>query len=203
MFVTMLPTQSASSLIILCVVQATFEYYFRQTYAEIIPVFSGWMPLDKRVLDIIHPSIICMYFMSWTPTLLSVPKYAISMPSPDCTGNCSQVYLPGGLETARIVSPFLNLTLLQGEVFGNSDTIRINDAPGLLLRFDRLYADFDFDRERECTIYGQNTNDSIQICIRSVNNSLAVGMLFVSFTARNRKLTWLRRMGSMSNRSIG
>jgi hypothetical protein len=124
--------------------------------------------------------------MTWTPTLLSVSKYAISIPTPNRTGSCTPIYLPGGLEIARRVSPFLNSTLMQGEVFGNSDTIRINNAPGLLLMFDRLHADFDFDRERECTVYGQKTNDSIQIYIKSVNHSLAVGM-FVSFTPRNRE----------------
>jgi hypothetical protein len=205
MYVAMSPMRSASSLTILRAVQATFEYYFHQTHAE-IPVFAGWMPLDKRVLDIIHPSAICMYFTTWTPTLLGVPKYAISMPTTDCTGSCAPIFLPGGLETARKVSPILNSTLLEGGQFVNADTIRINNAPGLLLKFDRLHVDFDFDRERECTVYGQKTNDSIQICIRSINQSLAVGMLFVSFTAGNRdtpELTWLRRMGSMSNLPTG
>jgi hypothetical protein len=173
----MSPMRSASILMVLRTVQASFEYYFHQKHAE-IPVFAGLMQLDKRVLDIIHPSRICMYFTTWTPTLLSIPKYAISMPTPNYTGSCTSKYLPGGLETARMVSPFLNSTLLAGQVFENSDTIRINNAPGFLLEFDQLNADFDFDRGRECTVYSRKTSDSIQICVRSVNQSLAVGMLF-------------------------
>src|SRR5690348_6159417 len=110
-------------------VQANFEYYFHQTDAE-IPVFAGLMPLDKRVLNIIQPSRMCMYFAAWTPTLLGVGKYAISMPAPNCSGDCTSIFLPGGLETARKVGPILNLTLLEGGLFRDSETIRIDNAPG-------------------------------------------------------------------------
>jgi hypothetical protein len=125
------------------------------------------------------------------------------MPTPNCTGSCTSIFLPGGLETARRVSPILNLTLLEGGTFKDAETIRIVNAPGLLLKFDQLHADFDFDREGECTVYGQNTNNSIQICIRSTDHSLAVGMLFVTWNRDMAELTWLRRMGSMSNLPIG
>ena len=198
----MSPMRSPSNLMILPAVQATFEYHFHQTQGE-IPVFAGWMPLDKRVLNIIRPSRICMYFATWTPTLLGVPKYAVSMPTPNCTGSCTSIFLPGGLETARKVSPILNLTLLEGGTFKDAETIRIVNAPGLLLKFDQLHVDFDFDREGECTVYGQNTNDSIQICVRPTNHSLAVGMLFFAWNREMAELTWLRRMGSMSNLPIG
>ena len=139
------------------------------------------MPLDKRILSYIHPSRICLYFLTFTPTLLGISKYAIPLPAPDCNRNCTSIFLPGGLETARVFSPILNSTLLEGRRFESAETIRIDNAPGLLLKFNRPHADFDFDRERECTLYGRETGDFLQICIRSVDYSLAVGMQFVRF----------------------
>lgn len=114
--------------------------------------------------------------MSWIPTLLDVPKYAVSMPIAGCEANCSSVFLPGGIETVRKIAPYLNMTLMEGGTFLNSETIQIQNAPGVLLRFDDLPPGFDFDRTRECGTYGQHNNDTLQICMRPVDGSLAVGV---------------------------
>jgi hypothetical protein len=152
-------------------------YYFQET-AERIPVFAGsGVPLDETLLALVPASYIGVFFVSWIPTLLDVPKYAVSMPIDGCGENCTSVFLPGGIETARKLAPYLNMTLLEGGAFRGSDTIQIHNAPGILLRFDTLPPSFDFDRENECHLYGQHLNDTLQVCIRTVNGSLAVGGL--------------------------
>jgi len=45
------------------------------------------------------------------------------------------VFLPGGLEVARLHTGNLNSTLLNGTALDNSPTILINDAPGFQLDF--------------------------------------------------------------------
>ncbi|KAH6855437.1 hypothetical protein B0I37DRAFT_442283 [Chaetomium sp. MPI-CAGE-AT-0009] len=155
--------------------KAEFVYYFQET-AERIPVFAGsGVPVDETLLALVPASYIGVFFVSWIPTLLDVPKYAVSMPMDGCGENCTSVFLPGGIETARKQAPYLNLTLLEGGAFRGSDTIQIYNAPGILLRFDALPPTFDFDRAEECHMYGQHINDTLQICIRTVNHSLAVG----------------------------
>ncbi|KXX80305.1 hypothetical protein MMYC01_203358 [Madurella mycetomatis] len=155
--------------------RAEFVYYFRETAGR-TPVFAGTgIPLDETFLAIIPPSYLGVFFMSWIPTLLDVPKYAVPMPMAGCEANCSSVFLPGGIETVRKIAPFLNTTLMEGGTFLNSETIQIQNAPGVLLRFDDLTSSFDFDRTRECGTYGQHINDTLQICIKPVNGSLAVG----------------------------
>ena len=97
------------------------------------------------------------------------------MPIANCGENCTSTFLPGGIETARKLGPFLNQTLLEGGLFSDSETIQIHNAPGLLLRFDTLPLTFDFDRRRECHTFGESLNDTLQVCIKTVNESLAVG----------------------------
>ncbi len=80
---------------------------------------------------------------------------------------------------------------MEGGVFRDSETIQIRNAPGILLRFDQLPPGFDFDRTHECQTYGQHLNDTLQVCIRPVNGSLAVGVFLppsppqASFTSVN------------------
>jgi hypothetical protein len=155
--------------------RAEFVYYFRET-AEKTPVFAGsGVPMDASVLAMIPASYVGVFFVSWIPTLLDVPKFAVSMPIAGCNENCTSAFLPGGIETARKLGPYLNMTLLEGGVFRDSETIQIHNAPGILLRFDNLPDSFDFDRTRECHTYGQHLNDTLQVCIRQVDGSLAVG----------------------------
>ena len=93
----------------------------------------------------------------------------------DSSSNCTSVLLPGGVESARKLSAVPNETLLAGGVFKNAATIQIHNSPGFLLKYQTLGQDFEFDREKECALYGQQLDDGLQICIREVNGSLAVG----------------------------
>jgi len=155
--------------------KAEFVYFFKSSKHQ-LPVFSGsGVPLDESLLAFIPASYVGIFFMSWIPTLLDVPKYAVSMPIDGCEENCTSAFLPGSIETTRKIAPYLNQTLMEGGFFRNSDTIQIHNAPGVLLRYDTLPSSFDFDRTRECQLYGQHLNDTLQMCIREVNGSLAVG----------------------------
>ncbi|KAK4157408.1 hypothetical protein C8A00DRAFT_11739 [Chaetomidium leptoderma] len=155
--------------------RAEFVYFFKEV-AERTPVFAGsGVPLDEALLALIPVAYVGIFFISWTPTLLDVPKYAVSMPIAGCRENCTSAFLPGGIETTRKIAPYLNMTLMEGGAFRDSETIQIHNAPGILLRFDKLPPSFDFDRTSECHTYGQHLNDTLQICIRPVNGSLAVG----------------------------
>ena len=145
------------------------------------PLFAGLMPIDTRVLDIVPVSYLCLYFSGWVPSLLGSPKYAVDMSGGavgcDLDQNCTSFFLPGGLEIARKVQPVLNATILEGGVFNDAEVIRVNDAPGMLLRFDRLES-FPFDPENDCLYYGDVINDTIQVCIADRNQSVAVGTFF-------------------------
>ena len=116
----------------------------------------------------------CIYFVSWTSSLLGDPKYAVAVSDSTCGGNCTSYFLPSGIETARRVSGYLNQTLLEGGLFQGGDAIKISNAPGLL-DFMALGSTFSFDLENECHVYGTQMNDSLQLCIRQVDSSIAVG----------------------------
>ena len=138
-------------------------------------MFSGIYSLNADVLIVLPVSVMCTYFVSWTSSLLGDPKYAVAVGDSTCGSNCTSYFLPSGIETARKVSDYLNLTLLEGGLFQGGDTIEISNAPGLLLDFMALDSTFMFDLENECQVYGTQMNDSLQLCIRQVDSSIAVG----------------------------
>ena len=109
------------------------------------------------------------------PVLLGVTKFATSMKHPGCEGNCTSVFLPGGVESSRQTGTRLNSSLLKGGVLNQGGAIRIKDAQGFLLEFRRPDPTFDFDRNVECVTYGEENRDAIQICARDVDDSIVVG----------------------------
>ena len=72
-------------------------------------------------------------------------------------------------------SSYLNHTLFEGGRFNGVDTIEVENAPGMLARFDKLPADFDFDPEA-CTYAGSRINNTLVVCTRQLGKSLAVGV---------------------------
>ncbi|KAL1841738.1 hypothetical protein VTJ49DRAFT_6652 [Mycothermus thermophilus] len=155
--------------------KAEFVYFFKENSLG-TPVFAGsGMPMNEGLLSLLPASYVAVFYAAWIPTLLDIPKFAVPFPIPGCEENCTSSFLPGGIETARKIAPYLNMTLLEGGIFRDAETIKIHNAPGILLRFDNLGPDFDFDREKDCHTYGQHINDTLQVCIRPVNDSLAFG----------------------------
>jgi hypothetical protein len=110
------------------------------------------------------------------PVLLGVTKFGIPKRHPLCGKDCNAVFLPGGVESARMVGPRLNSSLLEGGGILKAEAIRIRDANGFHLTYHRLGSNFTFDMDNDCRVYGQQYDDAIQICVRDVNQSIAVGM---------------------------
>jgi hypothetical protein len=137
------------------------------------------MKIDTRVLTIVPTYQMCLFFVGWTSSFLSVPRFATKLPIDNCTTNCTSAFLPGGMELTRKNASIVKETILQGSVFQRTESIRIENAPGYLLRFDQVGADFGFDLDKDCSQYGQSVNDSIQICIQDVDGSVAAGTFYL------------------------
>lgn len=116
----------------------------------------------------------CMYYLAWIPSLLGVSKYVTGISVGNCTANCTSVFLPGGLELARVLGPDLNATLLEGGIFDHADAVLVNNAPGIGLHFSSPIDGFTFDLKNDCQLYGTH-NDAAQICITLEDSSLVVG----------------------------
>lgn len=139
-----------------------------------MPAFAGLALMDKRVLEYIPTSVMCIYYLAWIPSILGVSKYVTGISPINCTANCTSVFLPGGLELARVFGSDLNETLFEGEIFGDADAVLLNNALGIGLEFSSPYDGFKFDIENDCQSYGTR-NDSVQICITTNDSSLIVG----------------------------
>ena len=142
-----------------------------------MPVFAGLMPINTTTLQVLNTGNMCTFFNGWMTNLLGNPKYALEMEIDDCQpkNNCTSMFLPGGIELARKVQAKVNTTMFKGGAFEGAESIRIYNAPGFAMRFDRLGQDFEFDRQEECTYYGIEDDDIIQICSRDIESSIAVG----------------------------
>lgn len=154
-------------------VNANFENRATATNST-VPVFAGLALIDPRVIEYILTSEMCIYYLAWIPSILGVSKYVTGISPTNCTANCTSVFLPGGLELARVFGQDLNTTLFQGAIVGNGDAVLLNNASGIGLEFSPPYNGFEFDIENDCQLYGSR-NDSVQICITTNDSSLIVG----------------------------
>jgi hypothetical protein len=134
-----------------------------------------------RFLDLIPPANVSMLFAAWSSSLLTNPKFATDFPLHDCTIQCRSVILPGGLDSTRKVEPFLNQAIYSGAMFPGSDTIRIDTATGMILKFEvPAGSDVYFDIWDECVYAGGQINNGLQICFRQDENSMVVGKTLCS-----------------------
>ncbi|EEY20129.1 conserved hypothetical protein [Verticillium alfalfae VaMs.102] len=156
--------------------QNSFQHHFIPDGPS-VAVYAGTIPPDVSVLDNIPASYMAGFFDTWAQQLMNYPRYSTAWSMEGCEGNCSAIFLPGGMEIARKVVPLMNSTILQGGTFNDVDSISIMRAPGLAARFDPLPADFRFDIEKECAVYltPAGMSDGLQMCIRQVGDSLAAG----------------------------
>jgi len=134
--------------------------------------------MDISIVSNIHTTEVCIYFSAFVSSLLGVSQFVTAKSPVYCMENCTSVFLPGGVEIARKIGGNLNQTLLQDNNFGNSDTIVVNQAPGIGLEFWLPDSDFEFDRQNDCKIYpgyNQTDGDAIQLCIAPYKSHLAAG----------------------------
>jgi hypothetical protein len=130
--------------------------------------------MDRRVLSHIPTSVMCIYYLAWIPSILGVPKYVTEISVGNCTANCTSVFLPGGLELARVLGPDMNATLLEGGIFDHTDAVLLNNAPGIGLHFSSPIDGFTFNLKSDCKLYGTDS-DAVQICITPKDSPLVVG----------------------------
>lgn len=152
-------------------------YYFVPDNLQ-IPIFAGLVPIDLRTLITIPASDLSMYFAIWTASLLSNTRYAVDIPFDACSETCRSLILPGGIEMARQYNSSLNYTIFDGGLLNDTETVRIENAPGMILTFEALGSDFLFNPDSisgDCVFGGEMINTTIQLCIKQVEHSLAVG----------------------------
>jgi hypothetical protein len=161
---------------------ATFQYYFVASSVT-MPVYAGLMPLNSQLMTpgVVSQADMAMFFELWSSNILSNSRYALEIPLEGCSGDCRSIIMPGGLEAPRQVRKFLNATLLSGGTFDNSETIRINEAKGFILKFDKPDANLAFDLVSDCINGGAPENNGLQICIKQFEQSIDVGMVHQFF----------------------
>ena len=153
---------------------ANFQYYFRASHVT-MAVYAGLIPLDIRVMQFVSQADMAMFFELWSSNLLSNSRYALEFPLPGCDGDCRSIIMPGGLEAPRQVKQALNDTLLSGGIFDKSETLRISNATGFILKFDKPDADLTFDLVEDSIYGGAQENNGLQICIKQHGQSIDVG----------------------------
>lgn len=130
--------------------------------------------MNSTVLDLIPTSTIVVYFLSWTPNLLSVPQFIFELPSThECTGSCVAYMQPGGVNIPRLQYNS-NLTLLDTGRFESADAIQIYDAPAIITEFDLPPSDFHFETD-DCQLFIPISNDAINVCIRPTDSGAVIG----------------------------
>lgn len=146
------------------------------TPVSTIPVFAGLTPVSvTSLVGLVPTSVLCIYFTQWAYNILGASKYVTGISSPTCNGNdCTAVFLPGGVETARLQTGNLNLTLLNGTVVQDFSSILINHAPGYQLEFFPVPSGYSFPPS-DCALYGQERDDSLQLCVSSQNSTILAG----------------------------
>jgi hypothetical protein len=107
--------------------------------------------------------------------MLSVPRYVTRIAPVACKYNCTSVFLPGGVEQARLLDTNLNKTLLQGEVFDRGDAIIIQNAPGYHLEFFPMDPKHLFNVPTDCLTFGQSPDQGIFICVAFRESTLIAG----------------------------
>jgi hypothetical protein len=146
-------------------------------------VFSGLIPVDIRLINLMAIQDLCQYFTTWGSSLQSSSRYSVEKSMSGCHDGCRARLWPGGVETIRQQSSRLNTSIFHGEHFAGVEAINIKHAPGIATQFRDLSPDFTFDLNEDC-IYGtQVANDSVKICIQQMGQDLAVGKLNSNFTA--------------------
>lgn len=189
-------------------VQADFLYYFASDNVQ-IPIFAGLVPIDLRTLTTIPASDLSMYFAIWTASLLSNTRYAVDIPFDACGENCRSLILPGGIEIARQFKSSLNYTIFDGGLLDGAETVRIENAPGMILTFEALSSDFVFNPDSisgDCVFGGEMINNTLQFCVKQAHNSMAVGT-YCQISLRAYRIIILRvctldRLGSMPTRPL-
>jgi hypothetical protein len=176
--------------------QADFVFQYISVKNTTTSIYAGIPTLAEVASSVgsVDTYLVCLYILAWTSSLLSVNKYATGSSPIYCVKDCTTYFLSGGLETARAVGGNLNQTILQGDFFGNTDSILVYGAPGVGLEFWQPEISFQFNQSTDCKLYAgynQTDGDALQLCIASYNSNLVIGKrcwnISLSFSVLNIK----------------
>lgn len=128
------------------------------------------------MLNFVPTATLCVYFHTLISSLLIDSRYATTYPLDGCRDRCRSIFLPGGVEAARLVGPTLSVSVFNDSLFDSADIIRLNEAPGFVLVFTDTESAYNFDLKTECIYAGLTIGDTLQICAHQVDyNSIMVG----------------------------
>lgn len=140
-----------------------------------MPVYAGMAPLGVPIFSFTSADL-SHFLAAFGAGLLSNSIYAYPFSMEGCVDGCRSFILPGTLATARVVAPHLNMSLYSTDAFDRSNTIRIHNTTGIVVRYDRLApSSLDFDISTECVYTGQDVLDGLQLCFRQEESSVVAG----------------------------
>lgn len=145
---------------------------------------AGLAPFNSSIVGSVAESVIDVYFATWYDNILGLSTIVTSIPCQRDSGlNCTSVFLPGGVDVARIRQKNLNETLLEGGSLIDVPVIVIENAPGYELDFFPIGDNSSFDALSHCTLYGQGNQQGVYLCVRAVNasnNTIEAGIEYYS-----------------------
>jgi hypothetical protein len=145
---------------------------------QTVNVQAGLTPLNLTILSLIPQSDIGVYFSSWSNGILESSKFVTRGSPIACSGdNCTSIFLPGGIEIARLRYGNPNSTLLNtpGFPLAAGTAILVDDAPGYQMDFYSPDPDFSFNNKTDCALYGQSRRQGMYLCVGSMDTALVVG----------------------------
>lgn len=145
---------------------------YHPTYS--IPVLAGLAPINIQLLKYLPIAWMCVYFSANTYSILGASNFVTGISPIQCSGSdCTSIFLPGGVELARLQDGNLNSTLLNGTALNASPVILINNAPGFQLEFSTI-TDYKFAGS-DCATFGQQRGQGLHVCVGSNNATLYAG----------------------------
>jgi hypothetical protein len=136
-------------------------------------VVAGLAPLNGYSL--VPPSVINIYFMTFTRAILTDGTLVTSIPPLSCSGSgCQSILLPGGLDLVRVPgNP--NATLYDQPVQPQEpEAVIIYNAPSYQLEFFPIQDDFAFNETSDCNLY-VTSNEAIHICMKANDTQILTG----------------------------
>jgi len=147
-----------------------------------VPIYGGLTPVNSSLVDKVPSEIETIFFTEYSYGIVQSAQYVIGIdPITNCGGgSCTSIFLPGGVEMARLRADGLNRTLFDGETtLANADVIVISGAPGYQLEFYEP-ENYAFD-PGDCSTYGLDQGEGWHICIGSENSTIFAGKYLLNF----------------------
>jgi hypothetical protein len=142
-----------------------------------VPIYGGLTPVNSSLVDQVPSEIETIFFTEYSYGIVQSAQYVIGIdPVTDCGGgSCTSIFLPGGVEMARLRTDGLNQTLFDGQTtLANADIIVISGAPGYQLEFYEP-ENYTFG-PGDCSTYGLDQGQGWHICIGSENSTIFAGI---------------------------